>query len=73
VVTEGVLAKGMPPWERAMKPEELRQVVAFVGSIRNTNVPGKTAEGNEIDQVGTASVTQATPHEAGSLAVAPRP
>lgn len=73
VVTEGVLAKGMPPWERAMKPEELRQVVAFVGSIRNTNVPGKAPEGNELSPVGTASVTQAAPIEAGSLAAGPRP
>jgi hypothetical protein len=63
----------MPPWERAMKPEELRQVVAFVGSIRNTNVPGKAPEGNELGPVGTASVTQAAPIEAGSLAAGPRP
>lgn len=45
VVDEGVLAKGMPAWGKQLKPVELNQVVAFIGTLRNTNVPGKAAEG----------------------------
>lgn len=48
VVDEGVLEKGMAAWGKVLKPEELNQVVAFVGTIRNTNVPGKAPEGNKI-------------------------
>jgi cytochrome c oxidase cbb3-type subunit III len=45
VVSEGVLEKGMPAWNRQMKPEELRAVVAFVGTLRGTKVEGKAPEG----------------------------
>ncbi len=45
VVSEGSTAKGMPAWNRQLKPEELRAVVAFVGSIRGTNIEGKAPEG----------------------------
>lgn len=45
VVSEGSLVKGMPAWNRQLRPEELRAVVAFVGSIRGTNIPGKAPEG----------------------------
>jgi cytochrome c oxidase cbb3-type subunit 3 len=48
-VTEGVSSKGMPAWQRQLSPTELRQVVAFVGSIRGQNVPGKAAEGQAVD------------------------
>lgn len=49
VVAEGVLEKGMPAWDRQLTPAELRQVVAFVGSIRGTNVPGKAPEGTPAE------------------------
>lgn len=48
VVAKGVPDKGMPPWERQLTPEELRKVVAFVGSIRGTHVAGKAPEGNPV-------------------------
>jgi cytochrome c oxidase cbb3-type subunit III len=44
-VSEGVAAKGMPAWSRQLTPAELRQVVAFVGTLRGTNVAGKAPEG----------------------------
>ena len=44
-VSEGVLAKGMPAWGKQLSPTDLRSVVAYVGSIRNTNVPGKEPQG----------------------------
>ena len=45
VVESGVAAKGMPAWGRLLTPVELRKVVAFVGTQRNKNLPGKAAEG----------------------------
>ncbi len=48
VVGEGVAAKGMPAWNRQLTPAELRQVVAYVGTLRGTNVPGKAPEGEPI-------------------------
>ena len=48
VVDGGVAAKGMPAWGRQLTPIELRKVVAFVGTLRGTNVPGKAAEGTPV-------------------------
>lgn len=48
VIGNGVPEKGMPTWSRSLKPEELKAVTAFVGSIRNTNVPGKPAQGTPV-------------------------
>ena len=48
VVDGGVAAKGMPAWGRQLTPIELRKVVAFVGTLRGTNLPGKAAEGTAI-------------------------
>lgn len=49
VVSEGVLQKGMPAWSRQLTPTELRQVVAFVGTLRGTKVPGKAPEGDPVE------------------------
>jgi len=46
LVNEGVLAKGMPNWGKLLKPDQVDAAVAFVWSIRNTNVAGgKPPEG----------------------------
>lgn len=48
VVSTGVLDKGMPAWKDTLKPDELKSAVAFVLSIKNTNVPGgKAPQGTE--------------------------
>lgn len=47
-VNEGVVEKGMIAWGNTLPPAELRQVVAYVGSIRGTNVPGKAPEGKKV-------------------------
>jgi cytochrome c oxidase cbb3-type subunit 3 len=48
-VSEGVPAKGMPAWKMQLTPVQLRQVTAFVGTLRNTNAPGgKAPEGTLI-------------------------
>jgi cytochrome c oxidase cbb3-type subunit III len=36
VVAEGVLAKGMPAWEKLLKPEQVDAVTAYVVSLRGT-------------------------------------
>jgi cytochrome c oxidase cbb3-type subunit 3 len=36
-VTEGVLAKGMPPWGKMLKPEQVNAVVVYVKSLRGSN------------------------------------
>ena len=40
--------KGMPNWSQKLRPLELAQVVAYVGTLRQTNLPGKAAQGNHI-------------------------
>ncbi len=49
VVSEGIPAKGMPAWSRQLTPTELRQVVAYVGTLRGTNIEGKPPEGEPIE------------------------
>jgi mono/diheme cytochrome c family protein len=48
VVKEGVLTKGMPAWGRQLQPVELAKVVAYVGTLRGKNVPGKPPEGQKV-------------------------
>jgi len=48
VVDGGVAAKGMPAWGRQLSPIELRKVVAFVGTLRGSNAPGKAPEGTAV-------------------------
>lgn len=48
VVSHGVAEKGMPAWELQLKPIEIRKLVAFVGSLRGKNLPGKAPEGHAI-------------------------
>lgn len=44
-VAEGVVAKGMPAWERTLGAERVRSIVAYVLTLKNTNVPGKPPQG----------------------------
>ena len=55
-IREGVPDKGMLAWEGQMRPDELLAVTAYVGSIRDTDVPGgKPAEGVEVEYDPTAA------------------
>lgn len=47
VVAEGVPAKGMTAWASLLGPEGVKQVTAYVLTLRNTNVPGKAPEGEK--------------------------
>jgi cytochrome c oxidase cbb3-type subunit 3 len=49
-VDEGVVEKGMLAWGRQIGPTKVQQVVAYVLSIRNTDVDGgKPAEGEAYE------------------------
>ena len=49
-VHDGVPAKGMPTWEPLLGEEKVDSVVAYVLTIRNTNVPGgKAPQGEKAD------------------------
>ena len=50
VISDGVVAKGMPPWEAVYSSEERAQIVAFVRSLEGTNPPNaKEAEGELVE------------------------
>lgn len=36
-IVDGVLAKGMPPWGKSLKPEQLNAVTAYVVSLHGSN------------------------------------
>jgi cytochrome c oxidase cbb3-type subunit 3 len=44
-VSEGVPAKGMPSWKMQLSPIQVRELAAFVGTLRGKNLPGKASEG----------------------------
>jgi cytochrome c oxidase cbb3-type subunit 3 len=54
---DGVLAKGMPPWGRLLKPEEIDQVTAYVISIRGTTPPNPKAPEGTVDTVNAVAPT----------------
>lgn len=48
IISEGVQTKGMPPWKRQLRPIEIGKLAAYVGTMLDTNVPGKGPEGSKI-------------------------
>ena len=44
VIEDGVLEKGMPAWKQILKPNDVSSVVAFVMSLKETNVYGGKAD-----------------------------
>ena len=53
-VTNGVATKGMPPWAPILGEKGVKDVVAYVLTLRNTEVPGKAPEG-ELWEPGAAA------------------
>jgi cytochrome c oxidase cbb3-type subunit 3 len=48
-VAKGWPAKGMPPWGRALKPEELGALVSYVRSLQGSNPPNaRPPEGDPV-------------------------
>lgn len=78
IVSNGRPQKGMPAWSKMLRPVEVAQVAAFLGTLRNTHVPGKPPQGTRVaiptgaaSPVGTTSSTAfaaspAPAHAAGS-------
>jgi cytochrome c oxidase cbb3-type subunit 3 len=55
-VTNGVLVKGMPAWSTMLKPDEIKNVVAYVLTLKGTNPPGaKGPEGLNQDSLRAAA------------------
>lgn len=48
VVTNGVIEKGMTPWEAILSPEQRAQVVAFVHSLHGTDPPNAKEPQGEL-------------------------
>jgi cytochrome c oxidase cbb3-type subunit III len=48
IVSNGRTQKGMPNWSQKLRPLELAQVVAYLGTLRHTNVPGRAPQGNRV-------------------------
>lgn len=44
-VRDGVPAKGMPTWGAILGPQGVRDVAAYLITLRNTQVPGKAPQG----------------------------
>lgn len=52
-IAVGVLAKGMPPWERILKPEQVNAVTAYVLSLAGTNPANAKAPEGPAPAAGT--------------------
>lgn len=49
VIRQGVLDKGMPPWEAQIAPNDLKAVVVYVVSLQGTNPPNpKPPQGEKV-------------------------
>lgn len=48
VVTHGVLEKGMAAWGSQLGPTRVQAVVAYVMTLKNTNVAGKAPQGDLV-------------------------
>lgn len=49
-IVKGVPAKGMPPWGRALKPDEIAALTSYVRSLQGSNPPGpKAPEGDPVE------------------------
>lgn len=63
-INEGVLAKGMPPWGKLLKPEQIKSLTAFVRSLHGTTpAKPKAPEGVRTNPDGTpmdSTVAKAT-------------
>jgi cytochrome c oxidase cbb3-type subunit 3 len=66
IVSDGRTQKGMPNWALKLRPLELAQVVAYVGTLRHTNVPGKPPQGNRMTADANAPPSPAEPNAGGT-------
>jgi cytochrome c oxidase cbb3-type subunit III len=50
-VRDGVPAKGMPTWGAILGPQGVRDVTAYLLTLRNTQIPGKTPQGEPYNGI----------------------
>jgi cytochrome c oxidase cbb3-type subunit 3 len=56
IITEGVAAKGMPPWGKILKPDQLTAVAAYVISLQGTTPKTpKPPQGINVDSAAAAA------------------
>lgn len=55
IIGNGRPQKGMPTWSKTLRPVEVAQLAAYVGTLRNTNVPGRAPQGARVASVATAA------------------
>jgi cytochrome c oxidase cbb3-type subunit 3 len=48
-IAEGKTEKGMPAWKPVLGPKRVREVAAYILTLRNTNVEGKAPQGVTAD------------------------
>ncbi len=48
IISEGVVAQGMPPWQGVFTPEERAELVAFVHSLQGTDPPNAKEPQGEL-------------------------
>jgi cytochrome c oxidase cbb3-type subunit 3 len=65
IVANGRIQKGMPTWSRVLRPLELAQVVAYIGTLRDTNVPGRPPQGTRVEPQVEPQVPVALPAVGG--------
>jgi cytochrome c oxidase cbb3-type subunit 3 len=51
IVSNGRPQKGMPTWSRTLRPVEVAQLAAYIGTLRNTHVPGRAPQGTRLAAV----------------------
>lgn len=55
VVFNGVPENGMPTWGGVISTEEIYQVIAYVQTLHNKNLPGKEPQGNPVEEEASAA------------------
>lgn len=69
IIAGGVLDKGMPAWKTMLGMSKVRDVAAYVISLRDTNAPGKPPQGLRAD----GQAAPGTPASGAAPAPAPAP
>jgi cytochrome c oxidase cbb3-type subunit 3 len=64
-VTDGVPEKGMVAWGNQLGPSRVQAVVAYVLTLKNTEVPGKAPEGDAVTPEQEAEAVAAQDAERG--------
>lgn len=66
-VQAGVLAKGMPAWDKVLKPEQVAAVTAYIATLRGAPAKdGKKPEGAPVASAGDAPAPAPAPATSGS-------